>query len=244
MHVLAKALLAASLPVAGSALYITYLHRKLSKRVKCKTTTYLQDISIQLPPTAPSEARQRSGEVIFHHERAATTLEPEQLGTATNSEALTRYLRHTMTMFANSPPSWAIWFLLKDPEVRRTFSAQYINSLHFRPGDRVCGVYVVTRRSLTPQSSDEKVYLAIQPPKSYTGPVVEGILVAELRDGRHQSGQLFMTNHTIMWREKGKGSPAVLESAMGRSFHALMVRRLVDGGVRAMMKDDGEEKRV
>lgn len=243
MHVLSKVFIA-TLPFAGSVLYITYLHLSLKKAISCKTTTHLQDISIHLPPGAPSEARQRSGDVIFHHERASTTLKPEQLGTATNSEALTSYLRHTMAIFASSPPSWAIWFLLKEPEVRRTFSADYIRSLKFQPGDRVCGVYVVTRRPFITQSGDEKVYLAIQPPESYTGPTVEGMLVAEIRDDRYQFGELFITNHTIMWREKGNGRPAVLESELGRWFHALMVRRLVDGGVRGMLKDVEEKKNV
>lgn len=94
------------------------------------------------------------------------------------------------------------------------------------------------------QAGVERVYLGTQLPEGPTsGPApVEGMLVAELRDERDQCGQILMTNHTIMWREKGKGTPAVLESALGRWLHALMVRRLVDGGVRAMVEGVGDKK--
>jgi len=220
-----------SLPFAGSALYLAYLHATLSRKVQCRTTPYLQDKSISIPSIA-----QRSPEdYIVHHECARKTVARESFGGSKPEELLVPFLRHTMAIFCTRPPAWGIWHMIKDAKDRESFNAAYIRSLRFAPGDRVCGVYVVTSRN------GKRVTLTLDAPASYRGPSVEGLLVVEVKE---EGGQTTFINHTVMWREKGKGSAGVLEGKFGRWMHALMVRGLVEGGVQQLCKDIEDKKRI
>jgi len=228
---MAYKVLLASLPFAGSALYLAYLHVTLSRRVQCRTTPYLQDRSISIPSTAQTSPE----DCIVHHECARKTVARESLGGSTPEELLTAFLRHTTTMFSTRPPAWVIWHMIKDAKDRESFNAVYIRSLRFLPGDRVCGVYVVTGRD------QERITLTLDAPASYRGPSVEGFLVVGVKE---EGGQTTFINHTVMWREKGKGSAGVLEGKFGRWMHALMVRGLVEGGVQQLCKEIEEKKEV
>lgn len=70
------------------------------------------------------------------------------------------------------------------------------------------------------------------------GPVIEGILVVEVDVDRVDGtdGVVYITDHTLLWREKGKGAPNVLESAVGRWVHAGMVRWMVEKGVEGVVE--------
>jgi len=221
----------ASLPFAGSALYLAYLHTTLSRKVQCRTTPYLQDKSIPIPSTAQTSPE----DCIVHHECARKTVARESLGGSRPEELLAPFLRHTMAIFSTRPPAWGIWFMIKDAKDRDSFSAAYIRSLRFSPGDRVCGVYVVTSRD------NERVTLTLDAPASYKGPPVDGILVVEVKEERDR---ITFINHTVMWREKGKGHAGVLEGKFGRWMHALMVRGLVEGGVQQLCRGIEEKKGV
>ena len=156
------------------------------------------------------------------------------------NDLLLRYVRHTMTAFAGYPPAYMLYYLCKSHEDRKTFDKKYLQGLDFEIGDRVCGVYVVGSRT------DEQVVLDLDPPESYKGPKAEGMIVveAELEDIKGESGDgtkeveqhVVFKDHTVMWRKKGEGEKGPLESVVGRWVHGLMVRGLVEGGVRALMK--------
>ncbi|OAK97412.1 hypothetical protein IQ06DRAFT_296558 [Phaeosphaeriaceae sp. SRC1lsM3a] len=218
-----------TLPIAGTALYLTYLHTNLSRKVQCITTPFIQNKSITIPDTVWNNP----SDYIIHHECARKIIPTMSLGTAPDEAMLTRYLRHTMADFARRPPAWGLWYLIKDAKDRATFDTAYIRSLQFVPGDRVCGTYVVTSRA------GGRITLSLSAPESYAGPLVEGMLIAEIKE---EGGQTTFTNHTVMWREQGKGSAGVLEGTVGRWMHGLMVRSLVEGAVRQLVSMKTEKK--
>ncbi|PVH90443.1 hypothetical protein DM02DRAFT_19494 [Periconia macrospinosa] len=222
-------LLLVSLPFAGSALYLAYLHINLSRNVQCQTTHYLQDETITIPKTIQDS----SEKYIIHHECARKTIPTASLETSSKPEMLTLFLRHTMATFSRYPPAWGIWYLIKDTKDRNTFNSAYIRSLQFVLGDRVCGVYLVTSRD------KERITLTLNAPRSYVGPLVGGILVVEVKE---EGSQTNFANHTVMWREKGKGSAGVLEGVVGRWMHGLMVRGLIESGVRQLLAELEEKK--
>jgi hypothetical protein len=210
-----------SLPFASVAFYAAYLHITLSSKVQCQTTPYLQDETIAMP----DDVHRNLEEYIIHHECARKTISTASLKTNQGSEMLTRFVRHTMTTFSRYPPAWGLWYLTKAAEDRETFDSKHIRSLQFVPGDRVCGVYVVTSRD------KGRITLTLEPPKSYTGPLVEGLLIVEIKQ---EGSQTSFANHTVMWRRKGKSSAGVLEGAAGRWMHGLQVRSLIESGVQQL----------
>jgi hypothetical protein len=218
-------LLVASLPLACSALYLTYLHVNLSGKVQCQTTPYIQDEAVPIPDAV----RNSPGNYVIYHEHARMAIPTASLTTTPNTEMLTLFLRHTMATFTRYPPAWGIWYLTKGAKDRATFNTGYIRSLQFVPGDRVCGAYVVTLRDR------DRVTLTLNAPESYVGPLVEGVLVIEIKE---EESQTVFVNHTVMWREKEKGSPGVLEGPVGRWMHRLLVRGLVEKAVQQLLLID------
>lgn len=87
----------------------------------------------------------------------------------------------------------------------------------------------------------ERITLTLDAPASYKGPPVEGVLVVEIKE---EGDRVAFINHTVMWRERGKGSAVVLEGKIGRWMHALMVRGLVEGGMRRLCREFEEKKGV
>jgi hypothetical protein len=222
-------LLLAALPFAGSALYLTYLHYSLSRKVHCRTTHHLQDDTLPVPDSVRSSPEKYT----IHHECAKKSIPTTSLGTSSEHDLPKLFLRHTLATFSRYPPAWGIWYMIKDPEDRRTFDPAYIRSLDFAPGDRVCGVYAISARD------PARIVLALDAPNSYTGPRVEGILVVDVQKGESYTT---FTNHTVMWREKGKGSAGVLESAGGRWMHGFMVRGLVESGISQLLAEFTDKK--
>lgn len=220
-----------SLPFLGFVTYLTYLHITLSRKVQCQTTNYLQDETI----TIPGSIQRSLGKYIIHHECVRKSIPTASLPSLSNPELLTLFLRHTMATFSKYPPAWGIWYLIKDDNDRNTFDPVYIRSLPFAPGDRTCGVYVVASRDA------KRVTLTLDAPESYTGPLVEGMLVVEIQE---EGGQTNFVNHTVMWRERGKGRAGVLEGTGGRWIHGLMVRGLVENGVRRLLSELVDKKEL
>jgi hypothetical protein len=219
-----------SLPFLALALYVAYLHNNLSGKVQCQTTPYLQDETIAVPDTIMSN----SNDHIIHHECARKSIPTASLGTASDAEILTLFLRRTMTTFSKSINTWGLYYLIRDPKERDTFNPAYLSALNFVPGDRVCGVYVVTSRER------RRVTLTLDAPASYAGPLVDGLLVIEVK--QEQSWTSFV-NHTVLWRKKGfRATATVLEGAGGRWMHGLLVRRLVESGVQQLLSSQVDEK--
>jgi hypothetical protein len=218
-----------SLPFAGLAFYLTYLHLNLSSKVECQTMHYLQDETITVPNTVQNSPER----YIIHHECVRKSIPTASLKTSSKSEMLTLFLRHTMATFSKYPPAWGIWYLIEDSKDRSTFNSAYIRSLKFALGDRVCGVYVVSSRDAA------RITLDLNAPESYAGPLVEGMLVVEIKE---EGSNTTFINHTVLWREKGKGSAGVLETAGGRWMHGLMVRGLVESGVLQLLAETADKK--
>jgi hypothetical protein len=220
----------AALPFASSAFYLAYLHYRLSRKVQCQTTPHLQDETLPVL----NSVQQSPEKYIVYHECARKSVSTASLGTSPNANTVELFLQHTLATFSKFPPAWGIWYMIKDSKDRRTFDPAYIRSLDFAPGDRVCGVYVVRSRDAA------RIVLSLDAPSSYAGPRVEGVLIVEVGE---EDGYTTFMNHTVMWRERGKGSAGVLESAGGRWVHALMVRGLVENGVLQLLKEtEGERK--
>jgi hypothetical protein len=214
------------LPITSAAVYVAYQHYILSRKVTCTTTPYLQTSSIVLPTPISSN----KSAYIIAHELASKRVSKRELDTphTTSQELnamLTRFLRHTMSSFSRYPPAYILYYLTKSPSDRQTFNANYLRSLDFQPGDRVCGVYVVSATSC------HHVTLSLDAPESYKGPKAEGMIVVEVED---EGEEVQVRNHTVMWRKKGEGERGPLESAVGRWVHALMVRALVEEGVKKL----------
>lgn len=154
---------------------------------------------------------------------------------------LDTYLRTTMRMFTRTPQALLMRRLLTGPP-RHTFDAAYLSACAFAPGDRVCGVYVVSSRTTT--SSSDKAVLALD--EEWGGPVVRGRLVAavEAVESNGGEGMVRVVNETVLWRRrrgrKGDGEgPVFLEGWVGRWVHGFMVQWMMVGGVRALREGGG-----
>jgi hypothetical protein len=218
------------LPFVGLALYLAYLHNNVSGNVQCQTTPYLQDETIAVPDNILCNLKDH----VIYHECARKSISTESLGTTSDPEILTLFLRRTMTTLAKSVNTWGLYYLLRDAKERDTFDSAYLSSLHFVPGDRVCGVYVVTSRER------ERVTLTLDAPASFATRIADGLLVIEVKQ---EGPWTSFVNHTVMWRKKGFIQPATsLEWAGGRWMHKLMVRRLVESSVQQLLSKHVEEK--
>ncbi|KAF2260505.1 hypothetical protein CC78DRAFT_437290, partial [Lojkania enalia] len=216
-----------SLPVVLPTAYLAYLHLTLKDKVQCQTTPHLQDDSVALP----KEVCQHVDEYIIWHERAWKNI--QNLRLATNKglypELLTSYLRHNMLAFIKAPPAWAIKRSIADPNDRVSFEPDYIRGLGFEEGDRVCGVYAVSSRG------QSQIVLKLDAPASYNGPKVEGLLAVEIENETNEDnsdlGAVRIINDVVLWRKKIGGEKLVLERAVGRWVHSVLVRWMVQRGV-------------
>ncbi|KAI2626077.1 hypothetical protein GGS26DRAFT_563177 [Hypomontagnella submonticulosa] len=148
---------------------------------------------------------------------------------------LEAYLSATMRAFSWTPQALLMARMgssVADPAgYQRTFDAEYLGACEFRPGDRVCGVYVVRMRE------GGRVVLDLRPPEGWTGPVVTGALDVGYV---YERGEVTFVNETVMWRSKEGGKPTMLEGSVGRWLHTLMASWLVVKGVEAVT--DGKMK--
>ncbi|KAI1464155.1 uncharacterized protein F4812DRAFT_214226 [Daldinia caldariorum] len=275
-----KVLLALA-PIAIPAAYMIYLQRSLARHTAASAAICPPDSLADPTSTTSSAAEPLSDRDIFpsdvrHHpdryvvarERVTShlvpvaSLRPEFISKKGNlSGLLDSYLAATMTAFAGTAQAYflkRVGAALEDTqraeEFAKTFDPAYISACKFRPGDRVCGVYVVRSRS----RSKGRVVLEVAPPEGWKGPAVEGVLVVGFdlevaagrgrkserekeREGRGRSysseaveGDVRFVNETVMWRERDGGVSTPLEGRVGRWLHTLMVRKLVVKGVQAV----------
>ncbi|KAI2782581.1 hypothetical protein F4815DRAFT_427224 [Daldinia loculata] len=261
-------------PVAIPAAYIVYLQRSLVRHTAASALISPPD-SLSSAASAegtsdkealPSDVRHHPEQYVVARERVTSapvpvsSLRPEFISKKGNlSGLLDSYLSATMTAFSWTPQALLLARMassLPDPEAyRRTFDAEYLAACRFRPGDRVCGVYVVRSRS----RSKGRVVLDLAPPEGWTGPVVGGALVVGFdvdvdragrgrrsererereREGKGKGkdegeGEVRFVNETVMWRERDGGKATLLEGWVGRWFHSMMARWLVVKGVEAV----------
>ncbi|KAI4597152.1 hypothetical protein KJ359_004664 [Pestalotiopsis sp. 9143b] len=158
-----------------------------------------------------------------HGEKTAET----DSSSSSPSLLLDTYLRTTMRMFTRTPQALLMRRMLSGPP-RHTFDAAYLSACAFAPGDRVCGVYVVSSRTAS------RAVLTLAPPtEGWSGPVVRGRLVAAV-EGGDGGGMVRTVNETVLWRRRHGEAPVFLEGWVGRWVHGFMVQWMMVGGARAL----------
>lgn len=255
---------AALLPVVVPAVYLLHINRSVSKRTKTSsgrrsppskgqsTTTpdrALASTSPALPWTPaslPADVKDDDSEWVLAYERVvshplpASTLSLPVVGTATEdspSELLRRYVAATHVAFSKTPQAFAIRASISEPHLRRSFDADVITDLAFRPGDHVNGAYKVTYYGQGEEPSSERVELTIEAPESYKGHVPKGMIVGDIQvidgldkgdgsTGRH----VVFVNETWMWRRIDE-SATLIESAVGGWLHSVMAGWLIIKGI-------------
>ncbi|KAI1655404.1 hypothetical protein F4813DRAFT_398502 [Daldinia decipiens] len=264
-------------PITIPVAYMVYLQRSLVRHTAASALICPPD-SLSSGSSAdgtsdnkealPSDVRHHLELYVVARERVASaavpvsSLRPEFISKKGNlSGLLDSYVGATMAAFSWTPQALLLARMgaaVADPEAyRRSFDADYLAACRFRPGDRVCGVYVVRSRS----RSKGRVVLDLAPPEGWTGPVVGGVLVVGFdidvdrtgrgrrnerereREGKGKGGgsgkdegegEIRFVNETVMWREKEGGKATLLEGWVGRWFHTMMARWLVVKGVEAV----------
>jgi hypothetical protein len=158
---------------------------------------------------------------------------------------LEKYLTTTMRLFTYTPQAYIMKAMVSrvpnGAAHAHTYSTEYLNACKFVPGDRVCGVYVVRER-VPVESGGERVILDLSPPEGWKGPVVTGaldcgfVLQQQEEEGENSGAVVRLVNETLMWRRLDE-RPSLLEGAVGRVLHTLMVRWMVARAVDAVTAD-------
>lgn len=124
-----------------------------------------------------------------------------------------------------------------DIDAYRSFDAETILSQQCEVGDIYGGVYRVVYRGNGGVEGNDRVEMMIEAPNGYTGPTVEGIIVAGVERLQYKNGaeRIVLVNETWMWRKEGD-KPVLLESKVGQWIHELMVSWFAKRGVMAVTK--------
>jgi len=216
-----------SLPIAGSAAYAIWLHRSITRSIR---VTFTKETSLSSNDLSlPQDVLEDPANFEVWHEHAEKTVPVSTLPLDDSATRLTKYLRHNMTAWSRSWPAWIIWFLVKSPTDRKMFSAEYLQSLDYRLGDRVCAVYRVVKRE---PSRAELIY---DVPESYKGPMVKVLLASSIEE-REKEKEFAFVNDVYMWRRKNE-SAVPFETAAGRFMHTMIVGNLMNGGVSKLMEE-------
>ncbi|KAL1872325.1 hypothetical protein VTK73DRAFT_1556 [Phialemonium thermophilum] len=151
---------------------------------------------------------------------------------------LTVYLRATMKAFGWTPQAFAIRAAVGSSEAKRTFDDAYIDNLDFREGDRVDGVYTVAFRGSRDGQSEERVEMLLDPPASYRGPVVKGLIACGVEpvpslEGVEKPAKVVFINETWLYRKTDE-KPTLLEGAAGRWIHSLLAGWLIMKGLKVV----------
>ncbi|KAI1815531.1 hypothetical protein GGS20DRAFT_542846 [Poronia punctata] len=218
------------IPTTYAACVLYRCAKRTSATTRIESSSSSSDIA--LPPAVSAAAQ---GQYVISRERIESevvvvpipgTLQQED---EEEDRLIERYLSTTMRMFTYTPQAYIMKSMVSRLTVADTFSPEYLSACRFEPGDRVCGVYVVRERI-----GSRRVILDLSPPEGWNGPVVSGVLdcgfVVVEKD--RKGGRFF--NETVMWRRLDE-KPTLLEGAVGRVLHGLMVRWMVVRGVEAVL---------
>lgn len=212
-------LTACALLTAYSALHIFYFHRALASRINHATHYGTLPPSTSATITSiPKPVYTEDYYTVYDH--ATRSVERRLLPLLDPAELFTQLVRRNMITFARFPQSWTIW--MSTPfALRCSFRASHINSLDFKEGDVVCGLYRVVVR--TPSSVE---FEFVEPSPE------NGRLVISFRE---QDGNLVFASETVMWRAKGDKTTIHLERRALKFLHEMTAWWLLDSGVRYLM---------
>ncbi|KAM0323900.1 hypothetical protein ACHAQA_008481 [Verticillium albo-atrum] len=246
----------ALLPITLSAVYLFYLERRIARATALSTGRRSHRPSSrdkEIPPkpfSLPEDVASDETKWTLAFERVVSHAVPAtELAHPLSSSAsikdrespsplLRAYAYAVQSAFSWTPQALAIRASIREPAVRRTFDAAWLQDLAFARGDLVNGVYKVVYHGGGHAVRSERVELVIEAPPSWSGPEVRGIIVAEVRGDEADadadfSGPVVFVNETWMWRHGGE-KPTMLETAVGRWFHGLLAGWLVLKGVGAV----------
>lgn len=246
-------------PVVIPAVYLTVVQALVSRQIassgtarrvltkKDKLLAETSTASVEnaaLPKSIPEDLLEDGAPYIVTCERVVSKPIPVQALTdpvlddaeASNKKKtsflLTSYLRGTMSAFAWTPQGLVMKSIIKDADVRRTFSSSHIQGLTFVAGNLACGAYQVTYRAGAEGNealSRDRVELSIVPLADRPQLVVHGVIVIEIE--RTPTHVVFV-NETWMWRHATDEKPTMLEGAVGRWLHSLVAGWMILKGSR------------
>lgn len=164
-------------------------------------------------------------------------------GTTQPSSLLRSWLRVTHKAFSWTPQAFIIRAVLKEPLNRGSFDGAWIDSLMFKEGDVVNGVYRVSCHQRDATTGSERAELVIDVPQSYKGPPVRGLILSAIEPVQSSSSgtasagepEVVFVNETWMWRLNSE-KPTLLESGFGRWFHRLLAGWLIMKGLNGVQR--------
>lgn len=209
--------------VSTAAFIVWQRHTLLTRDVQVKSEVKKGLKRSPSDDSLPDEVVNNESQYVVLHERASKSVLSNTLPSDSDPNALlTMYLRYTMSSFSRSPQGYLIWHFIKSDDVRHTFDRSYIQSLDFKKGDLVCGIYKIANRAA------KRAEMSFNTPESYSGPVAEGMLIVGVSN---------VNEHTVFfsdvytWR-KADEKPMPMETSFGQWMHALFIRRLIGSAVR------------
>lgn len=213
-------LLTASVVLTGSsAIYLYYFHRRLASRIS--HATHYGTLPTATASTITSIPKPvYTAEYYSVYDHAARAVPRRLLPSLDSAELFTRFVRRNMSTFARFPQAWTIWMITPFPQ-RNTFKASHIQSLDFKEGDIVCGLYRVVARTA---SSVELEFMSPSP--------VRGRLVLGYQE---KNVTMVFSSETAMWRGKDDKMAMPLERTAFKYLHEMAAWWLLDSGVRYLM---------
>ncbi|KAG4423859.1 hypothetical protein IFR04_003004 [Cadophora malorum] len=139
-----------------------------------------------------------------------------------SDELVILYLRHTMSRFARMPQAY-VMKAIATPEERKTFEPSFIETLDFKVGDVVQGMYRVIARC------EGKVEFEMTP---LVGVMKGGRLVISTE---RKGDELVCGSETVMWKDARDKEKMHLEKGIVKWFHEIASWGLLKAGTKYLM---------
>jgi len=214
-------LLASALLIGAPIANIFYTHWSLSrfvqhgKELKRLTPSVKKTIS-----SIPDEAL--STENVMFHDWAQRSIPVSKVPDLSSDELVILYLRHTMSRFARMPQAY-VMKAIATPEERKTFEPSFIETLDFKVGDVVQGMYRVIARC------EGKVEFEMTP---LVGVMKGGRLVISTE---RKGDELVCGSETVMWKDARDKEKMHLEKGIVKWFHEIASWGLLKAGTKYLM---------
>ncbi|KAH7386301.1 hypothetical protein BKA64DRAFT_680662 [Cadophora sp. MPI-SDFR-AT-0126] len=214
-------LLASALLIGAPIANVLYMHWSLSrfvnhgKELKRLTPSIKKTIS-----SIPDEAL--SSDHVMFHDWAHKSIPASKVPDLSSDELVILYLRHTMCRFARLPQAY-VMKALASPDERKTYEPTYINTLNFKIGDVVQGMYRVVARS------EGKVEFEMTP---LLGVMKGGRLVVSIE---RRGDELVCSSETVVWKVAGEKELMHLEKGFVKWLHEIASWGLLRAGTKYLM---------
>ncbi|EPQ51054.1 hypothetical protein GLOTRDRAFT_81668 [Gloeophyllum trabeum ATCC 11539] len=215
------------IPPAAGVVYLLYLDRRLSKRVKHEYTELGPYVRGDGPSNLPPGAN-RPGAKIFT-DSLRLELPTKSLAPVGTSQLLTLYLRNNFSIFTRTPQGYLMRWMNKGKadSASEAYTPEGVRRLEFKVGDAVLGMYHVAHR----EDSQGLVEFKMQGPDER----VAGALVIRLS---REDDITTITNQTFMWNPLDLSSAKTLpltKKLLGWA-HELTAKYLMVSGADALCR--------